>query len=61
MAKKIKKDYLYGRRFGKLVVDKSYNKSGKKVCDCECDCGNEVLEVPYSKLIKSTIRSCGKC
>ncbi len=58
--KKKQNDFLYGRRYGKLTVEKSYMKGSSRICECICDCG-ELIEVPYSKLIKSLVRQCKKC
>ena len=58
--KKDKKNYLVGKRFGKLVVvertDKKINRS--IVWKCKCDCGN-YKEVPTHLLQNGHTRSCG--
>ena len=55
-----KKNYLVGKRFGKLVViertDKKINRS--IVWKCKCDCGN-YKEVPTHLLQNGHTRSCG--
>lgn len=58
--KENKKNYLIGKRFGKLVViertDKKINRS--IVWKCKCDCGN-YKEVPTHLLQNGHTRSCG--
>lgn len=58
--KKDKKNYLVGKRFGKLVVVERTNKKINRsiVWKCKCDCGN-YKEVPTHLLQNGHTRSCG--
>ena len=58
--KEKKKNYLAGRRFGKLVVIENTGKSGNQgiIWKCQCDCGN-IKEVPTSALTSKHTQSCG--
>ena len=53
-------DFMYGRKYGELTVEKSYIKGSSRVCECTCNCGEELI-VPYSKLIKGLVRKCKNC
>ncbi len=55
-----KKDIIIGCRYGKLTVIKEVgvNKYGKKLWECECDCGNKVIH-SSSELNYGRVKSCG--
>jgi len=57
----IRKNYLKGRRFGKLLVIEDLdekNKFGEFYSKCKCDCGNEI-KVLSVNLLKNHTTSCG--
>lgn len=53
--------YVPGYRVGKLTVLREAEKrNGRYMCDCICDCGNEV-SVRAESLKRSDTRTCGHC
>ena len=58
--KEEKKNYLVGKRFGRLTVIENTNKSNNQgiIWKCKCDCGN-IKEVPTGALTSKHTQSCG--
>ena len=58
--KEEKKNYLIGKKFGKLTVIKRLNKSNSSGVFwlCQCDCG-KTKEVPTNLLTSNRTQSCG--
>lgn len=55
-----KKNYLIGKRFGKLVVLERLNKTNCSgiLWKCQCDCG-KIKEVATASLTAGDVKSCG--
>lgn len=52
---------IAGQRFHRLVAEYMLSErddGGNVVWHCKCDCGNEI-DVPYSQLVYSNMKSCG--
>ena len=57
-----KKKDIANMRFGKLVALEATEKREREciVWRCRCDCG-EYVEVSSTKLLRGTVKDCGKC